>query len=93
MSSVGSQTPRARGQRKTSVGRVVSDAMDKTVVVEVRSSTAHGTYNKIVRRTHRIKAHDEGNEASVGDTVRIAETRPLSKTKHWRVAEILERAE
>ncbi|MBA3430690.1 MAG: 30S ribosomal protein S17 [Actinobacteria bacterium] len=93
MSSIEPEATMERGQRKTSIGRVVSDIMDKTVVVEVRSSAAHGTYGKIVRRTHRIKAHDEGNEAGVGDMVRISETRPLSKTKHWRVAEILERAE
>ena len=81
-----------RGERKTRTGRVVSDAMDKTVVVEVRDSAAHSTYVKIVRRNKRLKAHDEGNEAKVGDTVRVMETRPLSKTKHWRVVEILERA-
>lgn len=73
-------------------GRVVSDAMDKSVVIEVLDSAQHGTYGKIVRRTKRLKAHDERNEAGVGDTVRIAETRPLSKTKRWRVTEILERA-
>ncbi|MEA2477083.1 MAG: small subunit ribosomal protein [Actinomycetota bacterium] len=81
-----------RGQRKTRTGRVVSDAMEKTVVVEVRDSAAHSTYTKIVRRNKRLKAHDESNEAGVGDTVRIAETRPLSKTKRWRVVEILEKA-
>lgn len=81
-----------RGKRKTRTGRVVSDAMDKTVVVEVRDSAAHATYTKIVRRNKRLKAHDESNEAGVGDTVRIAETRPLSKTKRWRVVEIVEKA-
>ena len=81
-----------RGQRKSRVGRVVSDAMDKTVVVEVRDSMSHATYAKIVGRHQRLKAHDEANEAGVGDTVRISETRPLSKTKRWRVVEILERA-
>jgi small subunit ribosomal protein S17 len=81
-----------RGQRKTQVGRVVSDVMDKTVVVEVTSSAAHSTYTKIVRRNTKIKAHDEGNQAGVGDTVRIMETRPLSKTKRWRVVEIVEKA-
>lgn len=89
-------TPQAevldRGKRKSRVGRVVSDAMDKTVVVEVRDSAAHSTYTKIVRRNKRLKAHDEANEAGVGDTVRIAETRPLSKTKRWRVVEIVEKA-
>jgi small subunit ribosomal protein S17 len=83
---------RARGKRKSRVGRAVSDVMDKTVVVEVRDAAAHPTYGKIVRRTKRLKAHDEGNEVGSGDTVRIAETRPLSKTKRWRVVEIVEKA-
>jgi small subunit ribosomal protein S17 len=83
---------RDRGKRKSRVGRAVSQVMDKTVVVEVRNSAAHPTYGKIVRRTKRLKAHDEGNEVSIGDTVRIAETRPLSKTKRWRVIEIVEKA-
>ena len=81
-----------RGARKARTGIVVSDAMDKTVVVEIASSVRHSLYGKIVRRTTKLKAHDEANEAHVGDTVRIVETRPLSKTKRWRVAEILERA-
>ncbi len=81
-----------RGQRKGRIGRVVSDVMDKTVVVEVRDSTAHSTYGKIVRRSKRLKAHDEDNEAGIGDTVRIAETRPLSKTKRWRIVEVVEKA-
>ena len=81
-----------RAQRKTEMGRVVSSSMDKTVVVEVRHATAHSTYGKIVRRNRKIKAHDEANEVGVGDTVRIMETRPLSKTKHWRVVEIVEKA-
>ena len=81
-----------RGQRKSRTGRVVSDVMDKTVVVEVRDAAAHPTYGKIVRRNKRLKAHDEANEAHVGDTVRIAETRPLSRTKRWRVVEIIEKA-
>ena len=81
-----------RGQRKGQTGLVVSDVMDKTVVVEVRASAAHSTYGKIVRRNKRLKAHDETNEAGVGDRVRIMETRPLSKTKRWRVVEILEKA-
>ena len=81
-----------RGKRKGRVGRVVSDAMDKTVVVEVRDATAHSTYGKIVGRTTRLKAHDEDNESAVGDTVRIAETRPLSKTKRWRIVEVVEKA-
>ena len=81
-----------RGKRKGRVGRVVSDVADKTVVVEVRDSAAHSTYTKIVRRHKRLKAHDERNEAAVGDTVRIMETRPLSKTKRWRVVEVVEKA-
>jgi small subunit ribosomal protein S17 len=81
-----------RGKRKSHVGRVVSDVMDKTVVVEVRESAAHSTYGKIVRRNKRLKAHDEANESALGDVVRIAETRPLSKTKRWRVVEIVEKA-
>ena len=84
--------PSARRQRKARVGRVVSNAMSKTVVVEVRDEAAHSTYGKIVRRTKRVKAHDEGNESAIGDTVRIAETRPLAKTKRWRVVEIVEKA-
>ncbi len=81
-----------RGTRKVRVGVVVSDARDKTVTVEVPSSYKHPRYDKIVRRSTRFHAHDEHNEARVGDTVRIVETRPLSKTKRWRVAEIVERA-
>jgi small subunit ribosomal protein S17 len=81
-----------RGKRKGEIGIVVSDVMEKTVVVEVRNAAAHSTYGKIVRRNKRLKAHDETNEAGVGDSVRIMETRPLSKTKRWRVVEILEKA-
>ena len=81
-----------RGARKGRVGLVVSDAMDKTVVVELRNANAHSTYGKIVRRDTKVKAHDEDNEAGVGDTVRIAETRPMSKTKRWRIVEIVEKA-
>ena len=81
-----------RGKRKFRTGRVVSDVMDKTVVVEVRDAAAHSTYGKIVGRTKRLKAHDEDNETAVGDTVRIAETRPLSKTKRWRIVEVVEKA-
>jgi small subunit ribosomal protein S17 len=89
---VGTNGGPVRGKRKSRTGRVVSDVMDKTVVVEVRAAAAHPTYGKIVRRTKRLKAHDEGNEARTGDTVRIAETRPLAKTKRWRVVEIVEKA-
>jgi small subunit ribosomal protein S17 len=81
-----------RGKRKTLVGRVVSDAMDKTVVVEVRDAAAHPTYGKIVRRDKKLKAHDESNEGSRGDLVRIMETRPMSKSKRWRLVEIVEKA-
>ncbi len=81
-----------RGKRKGHMGRVISDVADKTVVVEVRDSASHSTYTKIVRRNKRLKAHDEGNEAAIGDVVRIMETRPLSKTKRWRVVEIVEKA-
>ena len=81
-----------RGKRKVEVGRVVSDVMDRTVVVEVRNAAAHSTYGKIVRRDKKLKVHDEENEAKVGDMVRIMETRPLSKTKRWRLVEVMERA-
>ncbi|HHC08634.1 MAG TPA: 30S ribosomal protein S17 [Actinobacteria bacterium] len=81
-----------RGRRKTRVGVVISDVRDKTVTVEVRDTKRHPKYGKTVPVRKRFHAHDEHNEAKVGDTVRIVETRPLSKTKRWRVAEILERA-
>ena len=81
-----------RTGRKTRVGRVVSDKMDKTVVVAIERRVPHPTYGKMVTRTRRLKAHDERNEAKSGDTVRIMETRPLSKDKRWRVVEIVERA-
>jgi small subunit ribosomal protein S17 len=81
-----------RSQRKVRTGVVVSDAMDKTVVVRISSQVRHALYGKIVRRTTKLKAHDEGLDAHVGDTVRIMETRPLSKTKRWRVIEVVERA-
>ena len=78
--------------RKTRVGKVVSDKMDKTVVVIVEDRVAHKTYKKIIGRTYRLKAHDENNECGVGDIVRVMETRPLSKDKRWRVVEIAEKA-
>ncbi len=81
-----------RGRRKVRTGVVVSDAMDKTVVVRISSQVRHPFYGKIVRRSTKLKAHDEANEVRVGDTVRIMETRPLSKTKRWRVVEVVERA-
>jgi small subunit ribosomal protein S17 len=81
-----------RSRRKVRVGVVVSDSRDKTVTVEVPSSVKHPRYDKIVRRTTKLHAHDEANDAHVGDTVRIMETRPLSKQKRWRVIEVVERA-
>lgn len=81
-----------RTQRKTRVGVVVADAKDKTIGVEIESSTRHPKYGKVVRKSSRFRAHDENNEARKGDTVRIIETRPLSKTKRWRLVEIVERA-
>jgi small subunit ribosomal protein S17 len=92
MMAMSPESRRERSKRKVRTGRIVSDAMDKTVVVEVVDSAAHSTYGKIVRRNKRLKAHDEDNEGRTGDTVRIAETRPLSATKRWRVVEIVERA-
>jgi small subunit ribosomal protein S17 len=81
-----------RGRRKVRVGVVVSDSMDQTVVVRIASQVRHPLYRKIVRRSTKLKAHDEEAGAHVGDTVRIMETRPMSKTKRWRVVEVLERA-
>lgn len=78
--------------RKTRVGKVVSDKMDKTVVVIVEDRVAHKTYKKIIGRTYRLKAHDENNECGIGDIVRVMETRPLSKDKRWRLVEIVEKA-
>jgi len=78
--------------RKVRVGKVVSDKMDKTVVVIVEDRVAHKVYKKIIGRTYRLKAHDENNECRVGDIVRVMETRPLSKDKRWRVVEIVEKA-
>lgn len=81
-----------RTQRKTRVGVVVSDGRDKTITVEVGRQTRHPRYNKVVRKRTKFHAHDESNEAGVGDTVRIVETRPLSKTKRWRLLEVVEKA-
>ena len=78
--------------RKTRVGRVVSDKMDKTIVVAIEDRVAHPLYKKIVKRTYKLKAHDEQNEAGIGDRVRVMETRPLSKDKRWRLVEIVEKA-
>jgi small subunit ribosomal protein S17 len=82
-----------RARRKTRVGVVVSDTRDKTVTVEITDSVLHPKYTKTVQRQTRLHAHDEENDARVGDTVRVEETRPLSKTKRWRVAEVVERAQ
>ena len=81
-----------RNLRKTRTGKVISDKMDKTIVVAVRNNERHPLYNKIVKKTYKLKAHDEANDAKVGDTVRVMETRPLSKDKRWRLVEIMERA-
>jgi small subunit ribosomal protein S17 len=81
-----------RGRRKVRTGVVVSDARDKTVTIEIRNAIRHPIYRKTVRSTTRLHAHDEQNDARTGDTVRVMETRPLSKTKRWRVIEIVERA-
>ena len=78
--------------RKERVGVVVSDKMDKTIVVEVRTRVKHPLYGKIMNRTTKFKAHDENNECGIGDTVRVMETRPLSKDKNWRLVEIVEKA-
>ena len=81
-----------RGLRKTRIGVVVSDKMDKTITVEIRNRVKHPLYGKIMNRTEKFKAHDEQNEAGIGDTVRIMETRPQSKDKRWRLVEIVEKA-
>ena len=81
-----------RGLRKTRVGVVVSDKMDKTVVIEIRERVKHPLYGKIMTRTAKLKVHDENNECGVGDTIRVMETRPLSKDKRWRLVEIVEKA-
>ena len=81
-----------RNMRKTQVGKVVSDKMDKTIVVAVEDHVKHPLYKKIVKRTYKLKAHDEQNECKIGDTVKVMETRPLSKDKRWRLVEIMEKA-
>lgn len=81
-----------RNLRKTRVGKVVSDKMDKTIVVAIEDHVEHPLYKKIVKKTYKLKAHDEKNECGIGDTVRVMETRPLSKDKRWRLVEIIERA-
>ena len=81
-----------RNLRKTRVGLVTSDKMDKTIVVSVTDNVKHPLYNKIVKRTYKLKAHDESNECRIGDRVKVMETRPLSKDKRWRLVEIVEKA-
>ncbi len=81
-----------RGYRKTRIGEVISDKMDKTIVVAIKTKVRHPLYGKMVNRTRKFKAHDENNECGIGDTVKIMETRPLSKDKRWRLVEIVEKA-
>ena len=81
-----------RNLRKTRVGKVVSDKLDKTIVVAIEDNVKHPKYGKVIKRTIRLKAHDENNECGEGDTVKIMETRPLSKDKRWRLVEIIEKA-
>ena len=81
-----------RNLRKTRTGKVVSDKMDKTIVVAVEDHVKRPLYNKIVKRTYKLKAHDEENQCGIGDTVKVMETRPLSKDKRWRLVEIIEKA-
>lgn len=81
-----------RKLRKIRVGKVVSDKMDKTIVVAVVDNVEHPLYKKIVKRTYKLKAHDENNECKIGDTVKVMETRPLSKDKRWRLVEVIEKA-
>ena len=78
--------------RKTRVGKVVSDKMDKTIVVAIEDSVQHPLYKKVIKRTYKLKAHDENNECKTGDKVKVMETRPLSKDKRWRLVEIIEKA-
>ena len=81
-----------RNLRKVRVGKVVSDKMDKTIVVAVEDHVKHPLYKKIVKRTYKLQAHDENNECNIGDTVKVMETRPLSKNKRWRLVEIMDKA-
>ena len=85
-------TENTRAFRKTRIGQVVSDKMDKTIVVAIEDSVQHPLYKKTMKRTYKLKAHDENNECGIGDTVEIMETRPLSKDKNWRVVRIIEKA-
>ena len=85
-------TENTRAFRKTRIGQVVSDKMDKTIVVAIEDSVRHPLYKKTMKRTYKLKAHDEANECGIGDTGEVMETRPLSKDKRWRVVEIIEKA-
>ena len=85
-------TENTRAFRKTRIGTVVSDKMDKTIVVTVEDSYQHPLYKKTMKRTYKLKAHDENNECGIGDTVEVMETRPLSKDKRWRLVNVIERA-
>ena len=80
-----------RNLRKTRTGKVTSDKMDKTITVAIEDHVKHPLYNKIVKRTYKLKAHDENNECKIGDTVKVMETRPLSKDKRWRLVEVMEK--
>ncbi|MCX8131387.1 MAG: 30S ribosomal protein S17 [Clostridia bacterium] len=82
-----------RNLRKTRVGKVVSNKMDKTIVVAIENSVKHPLYGKIVKRTYKLKAHDENNECQIGDKVKVMETRPLSREKRWRLVEVVEKAQ
>jgi small subunit ribosomal protein S17 len=82
-----------RNLRKTRIGKVISDKMDKTIVVAVENNVRHPLYKKIVKKTYKLKAHDENNECRIGDRVKVMETRPLSKDKRWRLVEIIEKAQ
>jgi small subunit ribosomal protein S17 len=90
--NTGAEQAAERGDRKTRRGYVVSDKMDKTVVVQLQDNVKHALYGKVIRRSSKVKAHDEANTAGVGDLVLISETRPLSATKRWRIVEIIEKA-
>ncbi|MGK2868312.1 MAG: 30S ribosomal protein S17 [Mycobacterium sp.] len=90
--NIATQTTGERNQRKTREGLVVSDKMDKTIVVAVEDRVKHALYGKVLRKTSRLKAHDETNQCGIGDRVLIMETRPLSATKRWRLIEVLEKA-
>ena len=81
-----------RALRKTRTGKVVSDKMDKTIVVAIEDSVQHPLYKKVIKRTYTLKAHDENNECKIGDKVKVMETRPLSKDKRWRLVEVIEKA-